>query len=149
MDVGIITFACTAPSAPKILPTNEVQYKCELCWFYKHSCILNISRGDYFCLGHAERGIDANRAYTILLRKQCSLVCPYCLFSNVSSMRNIVFPRYSAKINNTLHVRFVRTNVSQKMFPSLPAVRNMTKPQQETMFPQQCFLVCPKHLTIL
>ena len=29
------------------------------------------------------------------------------------------------------------------MFPSLPTVGNMTKHRQETMFPQQCFLVCP------
>ena len=41
-------------------------------------------------------------------------------------------------------LRFVRANVSQKMFPiiSLPTVENMTKHRQETMFPQQC-LVCP------
>ena len=44
-------------------------------------------------------------------------------------------------INNTL--RFVRANISQQMFPSLPTVGNMTKHRQETMFPQQCFLVCP------
>ena len=29
------------------------------------------------------------------------------------------------------------------MFPSLPTVGNMTKHRQETMFPQQCFQVCP------
>ena len=52
-----------------------------------------------------------------------------------------MFKDYSAKINNTL--RFVRDNVSQKMFPSLPTVGNITKHRQETMFPQQCFLVCP------
>ena len=37
----------------------------------------------------------------------------------------------------------MRANVSQKMFPSLPTVGNMAKHQQKTMFPQQCFLVCP------
>ena len=72
------------------------------------------------------------------------------MFSNVSNTRNIVFPTrqdkivfkyYSAHINNTL--RFVRANVSQKMFPSLLTLGNMTKHRQETMFPQQCFLVCP------
>ena len=45
-------------------------------------------------------------------------------------------------IDNTL--RFVLANVSQKMFPSLPTAGNMTKHRQETMFPQQCFLVCPE-----
>ena len=34
-----------------------------------------------------------------------------------------------------------------KKFPiiniSLPTMGNMTKHRQETMFPQQCFLVCP------
>ena len=60
------------------------------------------------------------------------------MFSNV--LENIVFP--IAIINNTL--RFVRANVSQKMPPSLPTVTNMTKHRQETMFPQQCFLVCPR-----
>ena len=44
-------------------------------------------------------------------------------------------------INNTL--RFVRANGSQKMFPSLPTMENMTKHRQEIMSPQQCFLVCP------
>ena len=39
-----------------------------------------------------------------------------------------------ANINNTL--RFVRVNVSQKIFPSLPTLGNMTKHRQETMFPQ-------------
>ena len=72
------------------------------------------------------------------------------MFSNVSSTRNIVFPighvrtmfyDYSAIINNTL--RFVRANVPQKMFSNLPTVGNMKKHRQETMFPQQCFLVCP------
>ena len=72
------------------------------------------------------------------------------MFSNVSNTRNIVFPirhaqtmvkDYSANVNNTL--RFVRDNVSQKMFLSLPTVGNVTKHRQETMFPQQCFLVCP------
>ena len=56
------------------------------------------------------------------------------MFSSVSSTRNIVFPirhvktmfkDYGANINNTL--RFVRANVSQEMFPSLPTVGNMTK----------------------
>ena len=41
----------------------------------------------------------------------------------------------------------MRANVSQKMFPSLPTVGNMTKHRQETMFPQQCFLVCPGFVT--
>ena len=72
------------------------------------------------------------------------------MFSNVSSTINIVFPirhvktmlkDYSANINNTLG--FVQANVSQKMFPSLPTVGNMTKHRQETMFPPQCCLVCP------
>ena len=53
----------------------------------------------------------------------------------------MMFKNYIANINNTL--RFVRANVSQKMFPSLPTVGNMTKHRQETMFLQQCFLVCP------
>ena len=51
------------------------------------------------------------------------------MFSNVSSSSNIVFPmrhvkimfkHYTANVNNTL--RFVRANVSQKMFPTLPTV---------------------------
>ena len=72
------------------------------------------------------------------------------MFSNVFNTTNIVFPighvktlfkDYSANINNTS--RFVRANVSQKMFPSLPTVGSMTKNQQETMFRKQCFLVCP------
>ena len=73
------------------------------------------------------------------------------MFSNVSNTRNIVFPighvqrmfkDYSANIlDNTS--KFVRANVSQKIFPSLPKVRNMTKHRQETIFLQQCFLVCP------
>ena len=63
MDVTFLLkslhFACT--SAIKIFLPNELQYKCELC---KHSCILNISRGDYLCLGHAKFEIDTNRACT-------------------------------------------------------------------------------------
>ena len=54
---------------------------------------------------------------------------------------------YSANINNIL--RFVRANVSQKMFPSLLTVGNMTKHRHEKMFPQQCFLVCPGLYCIL
>ena len=46
-------------------------------------------------------------------------------------------------MNNTKSLRFVRANVSQQMFPSLPTVGNMTTHRQETMFPQQRFLVCP------
>ena len=74
------------------------------------------------------------------------------MFLNVSSTtkhyfpdqaRNIVFPIKKhilrPKCNNTL--RFVRANVSQQMFPSLPMIGNMTKHQQETMFLEQCFLV--------
>ena len=38
----------------------------------------------------------------------------------------------------------MRANVSQKMFPSLSTVGNMTKYRQETMFLQQCFLVYPE-----
>ena len=65
--------------------------------------------------------------------------------SNVSSTRNIVFSirhaktmfkDYSASINNTL--KSVLANASYKMF-----LGNMTKHRQETMFPQQCFLVWP------
>ena len=72
------------------------------------------------------------------------------MFSNVSNTSHIVFPighvqtmfkDYSANINNTS--RLVRANVSQKMFPSLPTVGNMTKLRQETMLLQQCFPVCP------
>ena len=37
----------------------------------------------------------------------------------------------------------MRANVSQKMFPSLPTLGNITKHRQGTMFLQQCFLVCP------
>ena len=44
-----------------------------------------------------------------------------------------MFKDYSANINHTL--RFVRANVSQTMFPSLPTVGNITKHRQETMFP--------------
>ena len=59
---------------------------------------------------------------------------PTCF--QVFPKRNIVFPignvqtmftDYSGNINNTL--RFVRANVSQKMFP------NVTKHRQETLFP--------------
>ena len=68
------------------------------------------------------------------------------MFSNVSNTRNVVFPighvqtmfkDYSAK------KQYLRANVSQKMFPSVPTAENMTKHRQETMFPQQCFPVCP------
>ena len=52
-----------------------------------------------------------------------------------------MFYEYSANINNTL--RFVRANVSQQMFPSLPTVGYMAKHRQETMFPQQSVLICP------
>ena len=78
--------------------------------------------------------------------RQCFLASP-----NVSSTRNIVFPfwhvqtmfkDYSSNINNTL--RFMRANVSQKMFPSLSTLGNMSKHRQETMFLQQCFLVCQR-----
>ena len=62
------------------------------------------------------------------------------LFSRSGKYKKCFF-HYSGNINNIL--RFVRTNVSQKMFPSLPTVGNMTKHRQETMLPQQCFLVCP------
>ena len=49
------------------------------------------------------------------------------MFSNVSNTRNLVFPighvqtmfkDYSANKNNSL--RFVRANISERMFPSLP-----------------------------
>ena len=42
----------------------------------------------------------------------------------------------------------MRANVSQQMFPSLPTVGNMTQHRQETMFPQQCFLVCLQNLIV-
>ena len=61
------------------------------------------------------------------------------LFSRLGMLEQCF--KTSAIINNTL--RFVRANVPQKMFPNLPTVGNMTKHRQETMFPQQCFLVCP------
>ena len=52
-----------------------------------------------------------------------------------------MFWNYSANINNSL--RFVRANVSQKMFSSLPTLVKMTKHRQETLFSQQWVLACP------
>ena len=65
---------------------------------------------------------------TFLLRKQCFLVCPH-VFKIMFPTRETLFSRLgkfkkclknSANINNTL--RFVRANVSQKMFRSLPTL---------------------------
>ena len=121
-----------------------------LCFLSMFPCLptsRNIVAETKFLLPRKQKCLPTNLE-TFLLRKQCFLVCPQ--ISNVSSTRNIVFPirhvkivfnDYIANINNTL--RFVRVNVSQKTFLSLPTVGHMTKHRQETMFAQQCFLVCP------
>ena len=43
-------------------------------------------------------------------------------------------------MNNTL--RFVRANVSQQMFPSLPTVGNMTKHRQKQCFRNNVEIEC-------
>ena len=102
--------------------------------FGKHYC------GNKLCFS-GSKNVPPRNSKTFLLRKnqmfQMSPARKHC-FRHVKTM----FKDYSANINNTL--RFVRANVSQEMFPSLPILGNMTKYRTETMFPQQCFLVCPE-----
>ena len=62
------------------------------------------------------------------------------LFSRLGTFKQCF--KTIVQTNNTL--RFVRANVSQKMFPSLPTLGNMTKHRQETMFPATMFPSLPR-----
>ena len=85
-----------------------------------------------------------------LLRKDCDSPCLlkcFCVCPSVETSlqkHNLLLAKQKCFLSNseTFHVCQVRFLLRKHCF-LLPSLGNMAKHWQETMFPQQCFLVCP------